>query len=79
LDEPTSGLDPEEAFRLLVLLRALPPATTLIVSSHLLSDLREVAGQVLTLAAGRAALDGPLTGADYGDYSARVSRGEGGW
>jgi len=77
LDEPTSGLDPEEAFRLLALLRALPSATTLIISSHLLSDLKEVAGQVLTLAGGRADLGGPLTGADYAalqlDYSARVA------
>jgi len=80
LDEPTSGLDPEEAFRLLALLRALSSATTLIVSSHLLSDLREIAGQILTLAAGRASLGGSLVGSDYlelhGDYSARVS-GEG--
>ncbi|MCL2028855.1 MAG: ABC transporter ATP-binding protein [Deltaproteobacteria bacterium] len=77
LDEPTSGLDPEEAFRLLTLLRALPPSTTLIVSSHLLSDLREVTRQVLTLAAGRARLGGPL--ADYPalqkDYSARTREG----
>ena len=65
LDEPTSGLDPEEAFRLLALLRSLPAHVTLIVSSHLLSDLREVAGQTLTLASGRAALSGPLTGSDY--------------
>jgi ABC-2 type transport system ATP-binding protein len=81
LDEPTSGLDPEEAHSLLALLRALPPATTLIVSSHLLSDLREVAGQVLTLAAGRAVLGGPLSGTGYaelfGDYSARAG-GKGG-
>jgi ABC-2 type transport system ATP-binding protein len=81
LDEPTSGLDPEEASRLLALLRSLPADTTLIVSSHLLSDLREVTGQTLTLASGRAALSGPLTGADYielhRDYSVRV-RGEGG-
>ena len=81
LDEPTSGLDPEEAFRLLVLLRGLSSDTTLIVSSHLLSDLREVAGQILTLASGRADLSGPLTGSDYlelhRNYSVRV-RGEGG-
>jgi ABC-2 type transport system ATP-binding protein len=77
LDEPASGLDPEEASRLLALLRALPPATTLIVSSHFLSDLREAAGQVLTLAAGRVSWGGSLAGADraglYQDYSARVS------
>ena len=77
LDEPTSGLDPEESFRLLTLLRALPPSTTLVVSSHLLSDLREVTRQVLTLADGRARLGGPL--ADYAglqrDYSARTREG----
>ena len=75
LDEPTSGLDPEETFRLWALLRALPPATTVIVSSHLLSDFREM--QVLTLAGGRAFLGAPLAGEDYAglhrDYSARVA------
>ncbi|MDR2725700.1 MAG: ABC transporter ATP-binding protein [Candidatus Adiutrix sp.] len=81
LDEPTSGLDPEEAFRLLALLRGLPSVTTLIVSSHLLGDLRELAGQILVLAPGRAALSGPLTGSGYIElhqaYSVRVN-GEGG-
>jgi len=65
---------------LLDLLRGLPSDTTLIVSSHLLSDLREVTGQTLTLASGRAVLSGPLIGADYvelhRDYSVRVG-GEG--
>jgi ABC-2 type transport system ATP-binding protein len=76
LDEPTSGLDPEEAFRLLALLRTLPSASTLIVSSHFLSDIRELATQVLTLAQGRVSPGNALTGADHSalhrDYSNRV-------
>ena len=77
LDEPTSGLDPEEAFRLLALLRTLPSSATLIISSHLLSDLKEMTGQLLTLTGGRARLGGPLTGTDYAglqeDYAARAA------
>ena len=76
LDEPASGLDPEEAGRLLALLGDLPASTTLLLSSHLLSDLRDLAGPVLTLASGRLTMGGPLAGADGAalrrDYLARV-------
>ena len=55
LDEPTSGLDPEEAFRLLNLLKSLPADSTLLVSSHLLTEISEITDQALVLAHGRLA------------------------
>ncbi|MDR3037857.1 MAG: ABC transporter ATP-binding protein [Candidatus Adiutrix sp.] len=64
LDEPGGGLDPEESFRLLALLKDLPQSTTLLISSHFLNEIRDLAGQVLALAGGRLNLGGPLTGGD---------------
>ena len=59
LDEPTSGLDPEESARLLSLLRGLPVSSTLLVSSHILNEIRALTADVLVLAQGRLAAFGP--------------------
>jgi ABC-2 type transport system ATP-binding protein len=59
LDEPAGGLDPEESFRLLNLLKALPSSTTLLLSGHNLSDLYELTGEIMLLAGGRLAARGP--------------------
>ncbi len=62
LDEPTSGLDPEESTRLLALLKSRPASGTLLVSSHLLAEVREITDQVLVLTRGRLAAFGPWDG-----------------
>ena len=59
LDEPTSGLDPEETARLLTLLADLPAESTLLVSSHILTEIFELTNEVLVLARGRLAACGP--------------------
>ncbi|MDR2946063.1 MAG: ABC transporter ATP-binding protein [Candidatus Adiutrix sp.] len=59
LDEPTGGLDPEESARLLALLAGLPQSATLLVSSHILSEISALASEVLVLARGRLAAFGP--------------------
>ena len=59
LDEPTSGLDPEETARLLALLADLPADSTLLVSSHILTEIFELTDEVLVLARGRLAARGP--------------------
>lgn len=59
LDEPTSGLDPEETARLLALLSSLPSETTLLVSSHILTEIFELTDEVIVLAQGRLAAFGP--------------------
>ena len=53
LDEPASGLDPRSRVELRELLRALARAgTTVVVSSHLLGDLEELADRVVFVDAG---------------------------
>ena len=59
LDEPTAGLDPEEAARLLRLLNALPSTVTLLISSHILTEIYELTEEVLVLSQGRLAAEGP--------------------
>ncbi|UYY77302.1 ATP-binding cassette domain-containing protein [Sphingomonas sp. R1] len=62
LDEPTNGLDPDGIRDMRVLLRRLPEAgdVTLIVSSHLLSEVEQVATHVGLLHQGRLLLESPL-------------------
>ena len=68
LDEPTSGLDPEETARLLKLIKKMPPETTLLISSHILSEVMEMTDETLILTDGTLAAFGPwdeiITGPD---------------
>jgi ABC-2 type transport system ATP-binding protein len=62
LDEPTNGLDPEGILDMRDLLRGLPQMdeTTLIVSSHLLSEIEQVASHVAIVHRGRLLVEAPL-------------------
>lgn len=62
LDEPTNGLDPDGIRDMRELIRRLPATgdVTLIVSSHLLSEIELVATHVGLLHAGRLLLEAPL-------------------
>jgi ABC-2 type transport system ATP-binding protein len=58
LDEPTSGLDPNQVREFRELVKALPPAHTVLFSSHILPEVEAVAPRVVVLAAGRVVADG---------------------
>ena len=53
LDEPTVGLDPAQVIEIRNLIRELGKAHTVILSSHILSEVQAVCNQVLILAKGR--------------------------
>lgn len=53
LDEPTVGLDPAQVIELRTLIRELGRAHTVILSSHILSEVQAVCEQVLILSGGR--------------------------
>jgi ABC-2 type transport system ATP-binding protein len=53
LDEPTSSLDPDEVRRLKSLLTELKKETTLILSSHILSEVAELTDQAIIMNQGR--------------------------
>ncbi|MGL4208148.1 MAG: ABC transporter ATP-binding protein [Candidatus Adiutrix sp.] len=49
LDEPTGGLDPDETLRLAQFLSALPSSVTILISSHILSEIVNMTSHVLIL------------------------------
>lgn len=53
LDEPTAGLDPRERVRVRELIRALSGDRTILVSTHVVSDIAPIAKEILLLRAGK--------------------------
>jgi ABC-2 type transport system ATP-binding protein len=63
LDEPTNGLDPAGVRWLRDLLRQLAgQGRTVLISSHLLAEVAQVADRVVIISGGRMRYEGPLTG-----------------
>jgi len=60
LDEPTAGLDPKQRFETRQLIRELGGAHTLVLSSHILSEVAETCHRVVIISKGRVvAVDTP--------------------
>ena len=61
LDEPTNGMDPEGIIEIRQMVRRLADSgKTIIISSHLLSEMEKIADQVLILKNGEAVFYGPI-------------------
>ena len=58
VDEPTAGLDPEERIRFLNLLSAIGESAVVILSTHIVEDVRELCSRMAILAQGRVLLQG---------------------
>lgn len=65
LDEPTGGLDPKQLIHMRSLIRSLGGAHTVILSSHILSEVQAVCDRVLILSGGALAAGG--TQAELGE------------
>ncbi|RYY25101.1 MAG: ATP-binding cassette domain-containing protein [Sphingomonadales bacterium] len=78
LDEPTNGLDPDGIRDMRHLLRRLPEVgdVTLIVSSHLLSEVEQVATHVGLLHRGRLLIESPLDALLGGVAAVEVDTGD---
>lgn len=80
VDEPTAGLDPEERLRFRQLLSELGFRKLVIMSTHIVSDVENIAGQLAIMRNGRLiALETPhalLTQAHGQIWSARVAAAE---
>ena len=79
LDEPTNGLDPAGIQEMRALIAGMPDAcgATVLISSHLLSELEQIVGQVGILNKGRLLFQGPLRDLQrhsLGDIQLRVLR-----
>ena len=60
LDEPTVGMDPAQVIEIRKLIRELGRAHTVILSSHILSEVQAVCQQILILSKGHLAAAGSL-------------------
>lgn len=60
LDEPTSGLDPIQNRKLRTLIKSLKDHRTVILSTHILSEVEQIAQRVLMIKAGELIVDKPL-------------------
>lgn len=62
LDEPTSGLDPNQIFEIRDLIRHLGREKTVILSTHILSEVEATCHRALMIIAGQLAADQPIGG-----------------
>ena len=62
LDEPTNGLDPVQIVEIRTLIRRLAEDTTIILSTHILSEIEAVCSRVVILIDGEIAADDTLQG-----------------
>jgi ABC-type multidrug transport system ATPase subunit len=58
VDEPTAGLDPAERNRFLNLLASIGREVTVILSTHIMDDVRELCSRMAIIAAGEVLLEG---------------------
>jgi gliding motility-associated transport system ATP-binding protein len=61
LDEPTVGLDPIQIRETLALIRELGERRTILLSTHILSEVEAICQRVIIIAAGRVGLDKKMT------------------
>jgi len=66
LDEPTNGLDPTQILHMRELIRELAKTATVIVSTHILQEVRAVCDRVLILRAGQLVVDSRLDALQQG-------------
>lgn len=59
LDEPTVGLDPSQIIEIRQLIRDSGKESTVIVSSHILSEIQAICSRIIVIHGGRIAWDGP--------------------
>ncbi len=80
LDEPTSGLDPQERVRFRNMISQISASRLVLLSTHIVSDVEHIAGQVLLLREGRLLMQdtpaGILQTAQGCVWLARVPQGD---
>lgn len=75
LDEPTVGLDPSQIIEIRNLIKQVGKDTTVIISSHILTEIQTICSRVLVLYGGRLVADAPtehLGGAMQSPHKLRI-------
>ncbi|HVZ33342.1 MAG TPA: ABC transporter ATP-binding protein, partial [Polyangiaceae bacterium] len=73
LDEPTAGLDPELSIDLRALFREQRGRATLLISSHILTELEEICDHAVLIERGRTVRDAPMQRLRQADTLVRVT------
>ena len=60
LDEPTSGLDPNQTHQVRELIRSLATSKTILLSTHILSEVQAMCDRIVLVNNGRVILDGSV-------------------
>ncbi len=60
LDEPTVGLDPSQIIEIRQLIKDSGKESTVIVSSHILSEIQAICSRIILIHEGKIAFDGPI-------------------
>ena len=74
LDEPTVGLDPHQLTEIRALIRKLGEKLTVIVSSHILSEISELCDHVIILSEGRMVADDDMAALEARVHPERIIR-----
>jgi ABC-2 type transport system ATP-binding protein len=75
LDEPTSGLDPHQVIAVRDLIRSLANRHTVLLASHVLSEIEKIATRVMILLDGTLLTDDALAGRDAASIRLRLRAG----
>lgn len=67
LDEPTSGLDPNQVHEVRLLIRSLAETKTILLSTHILQEVKAVCSRVILINEGRIVFDGSADEMEGGD------------
>lgn len=78
LDEPTAGLDPIQVREVRALIKELGERHTILLSTHIMSEVEAVCGRVILIARGRIAIDDRLDHLQEGNAIAIEARGPAG-
>lgn len=83
MDEPTVGLDPKQIIEIRELIRKLAKKHTVILSSHILAEVREVCDYIMIISGGKLVasdttenLENMMSGKDQIEVEAKASRDE---
>ena len=69
LDEPTSGLDPNQVHDVRELIISLGKTKTILLSTHILQEVRAVCSRVILIDEGRVVLDGSIDDMEGGQHN----------
>lgn len=75
LDEPAANLDPEGRAALFTHLRATPPHTAMVIISHRVNEVAQLASRVMEMDRGRIVLDRPLGALGQHEAGGALSHG----